>query len=541
MIPETSCMQCRESLIWYAAGQLTAAERDPIERHLATCADCRADLRQWRKAASSLTHDDDLPPDRDADTTWNQLLAQLPPSPQANRKIPVRGLTSMTFDSDDNDMIQTVTPIKTKGSPPRFRRAFLAPVATIVLVALSIAVFGIVLSHQHNNGTHPATNPTPLPATDPNHPSVIAPKPQNLHMPVPAGSTISSISMLTANDGWAAGYIPPTGGSPGQNTGASSIRSFFVHFHNGVWTLAPDSFPVGSIVDSLVMISPNEGWAVGYTDGTNGGTAFKPRVWHFTGGHWQLTTIPVLPEDGSISVDAIYAPTPDFVWISASPHYDVKNATVTQQQVFLAYHAGTWTKITAPAGSTGSLVSPDEGWAEQQAGGLKSSASTAHFLHYQHGTWTDVMQVSGQAESVKMLSAQDGWAMVQRTGTSVYYHFTGNTWQPVTLPSLQNLQEEDFFPIAPDEVWLVGWNAGSAKGNASSTTVTEFVNHNQAQVLPLPQPYDGVTQITTDGNGGSWAVVDHPVQHHPVQQGTLVPDAIVYDLHGVWTIYGIGG
>jgi hypothetical protein len=409
-------------------------------------------------------------------------------------------------------------------------RSVIPIAAAVVLVALSAVVFTVMRPyHPNNTGATP-----PTAAAAPYHPSVIAPKPQNLHLPVPSGSTINALSMATADDGWAAGgYLQSTGGSSDQYTEAANIRCFFIHFHDGVWSLAPDTFPSGDIVESLVMISPNDGWAAGftYTPDSSG----KPLIWHFTGGHWQLTTIPVLPEENYLIPEFVAAPTPDFVWISVL-QYAPKTAATTgmPQQLFLIYHAGTWAKIFAHAGSTGSLVSPEEGWVLQQVGFPLSSTSTVHFLHYQQGTWTDVMQVSGLAISVTMLSAQDGWAMVvpmngsELAENNRYYHYTGTSWQQATLRGPEDFQPGVYFPIAPDEVWLAGRNSAASK--------TEWVYHGQAQILPLPQPYDQTVQITADGDGGVWAIASHPTN-----QGHQGPDVILYDLHGVWTIYGIGG
>ncbi len=182
--------------------------------------------------------------------------------------------------------------------------------------------------------------------------------------------------------------------------------------------------------------------------------------------------------------------------------------------------------VSVPSGAVASLVSPDEGWAEQQVG----SASTVHFLHYQQGTWTDVMQVPGAVQDIKMLSPQEGWAIVRPTSASgptgstpsPYYHFTGRIWQQVTLPDPQDLQGAYVFPTAPDAAWF------AAEGFSNKTV---FVTHGQAQMLPLPQPFTRTVQITGDGEGGVWALV---------YVGSQPQSAILYDVRGAWTIYGLG-
>lgn len=55
-----------ELLPLYAAGRLEEAERQTVERHLATCADCQADVALWRAVATEIVVADQAlsaPPD----------------------------------------------------------------------------------------------------------------------------------------------------------------------------------------------------------------------------------------------------------------------------------------------------------------------------------------------------------------------------------------------------------------------------------------------------------------------------------------------
>jgi hypothetical protein len=49
-----------ERLPWYAAGRLSTGERDELEKHLAGCAACRADLDLWQRVAGSIRASDSL-------------------------------------------------------------------------------------------------------------------------------------------------------------------------------------------------------------------------------------------------------------------------------------------------------------------------------------------------------------------------------------------------------------------------------------------------------------------------------------------------
>ena len=160
---ELNCAAYRDDLLWYAAGQLSGARRAAIAEHLATCADCRAEVAQWRNVATAIHRDATTAaaPPTTSQATWANIQAHLPPQPQLNGSAPIRGVIHMEFEND----AQRVTPIKTRQSeqqstPQHIR--WLAAVATVLVVVLGIAVFGVLHGRTTSSSTwHPHWQRTP--------------------------------------------------------------------------------------------------------------------------------------------------------------------------------------------------------------------------------------------------------------------------------------------------------------------------------------------------------------------------------------------
>jgi hypothetical protein len=82
------------------------------------------------------------------------------------------------------------------------------------------------------------------------------------------------ISMVSANEGWAAG------------------RGIW-HYCDGEWSQAVSVEELGGTLETLSMLSPSEGWAVGFV------------IWHYSKGQWSAVKSPV-PLDAPAEATAPY-------------------------------------------------------------------------------------------------------------------------------------------------------------------------------------------------------------------------------------------
>jgi hypothetical protein len=154
-----TCDACRDLLPWYAAQLLSKGEHDRVERHLATCKECRAELAAWQQIASA-TNDDlsrVMPSVTTADA-WKQLQEHITPDPSANGRR--RGDRFMEF-GDQSELIKTGT------RPPhpsaQARRMIIAAGATLFVILLSVISFWHFAPtfRPGSNGIDPKVSATP--------------------------------------------------------------------------------------------------------------------------------------------------------------------------------------------------------------------------------------------------------------------------------------------------------------------------------------------------------------------------------------------
>src|SRR5215467_8675170 len=126
-------------------------------------------------------------------------------------------------------------------------------------------------------------------------------------MTVPARkfSALASVSADSANDAWAVGRTPGSGGA---------IKDLALHWNGTAWAHvrvpSPGKAPV---VDNLVSVSadtPSDAWAVGFFS-TIGGTSTSALALHWTGTAWSQVAI---PNASQVTLNAVTAKSPTDAW-----------------------------------------------------------------------------------------------------------------------------------------------------------------------------------------------------------------------------------
>jgi hypothetical protein len=265
---------------------------------------------------------------------------------------------------------------------------------------------------------------------------------------------INSISMVSREDGWAAGYggllhysagrwnpvtLPASPATPTPN-GPQYANSFqtiemvaadegwaagngvFYHYHGGAW--APVSIPVSaaqySIFD-LSMRGADEGWAVGEQFDAQDNRSIL--ALHYAGGRWTA-----INPGARGTLTGVAAAAPGEAWAVGAVDPAVGPGMIPH------YAAGQWTRAPSPTTNIldrVAMLSPSEGWA------VGDGAVT---LRYTGGAWTKVgAGIHGvRLNALALTSASDGWA----TGASVtgdgavLLHYTRGAWTPYPMESL---------------------------------------------------------------------------------------------------------
>jgi hypothetical protein len=292
---------------------------------------------------------------------------------------------------------------------------------------------------------------------------------------------LMSIAMVSSTEGWAVGdfqggqaegvphgviwhyydgrwtqaaqladeYLNGVAALPDGEAWAVGSDNTILHEQGGNWTLVHRDLPdVASVLTQVAMVSPTEGWAVGYSSAPNqsGGT-----IWHWSQGKW--VQIPYM--------------TRTFLWhISTLP--DGEAWTVGNGGILHEYR-GTWSQI-ADVSQYGIndvfMLSPTEGW-----------ATGDHLLHFQHGTWTLFSQTAPfiSPYRIAMSSSHYGWGIINDR----VLHYTQGTWQQVDISIsayLHNINDITMVPGDPSEGWMVGAGAISDTNTLPPPTILHMKN-----------------------------------------------------------------
>jgi hypothetical protein len=223
---------------------------------------------------------------------------------------------------------------------------------------------------------------------------------------------LNSVSMVSPTEGWAVGsywkYDSKTTNTIGEN------YALFDHYQDGTWTAsivdintsAQDGDSTGLL--SVSMDSPTDGWAVG------NGADNAPLLFHYDGHAWSRETPPA-DVFGLLSVQML-SPTngwavgvgPGKIYDGPILHYDgTAWQVVAREKPYTSFEFGDI-----------SFVSPNDGWATGFAFQNAHITATTYLpiygiiYHNRNGTWEqDASFLNFSPTAISMLPNGDGWVV----------------------------------------------------------------------------------------------------------------------------------
>jgi hypothetical protein len=230
------------------------------------------------------------------------------------------------------------------------------------------------------------------------------------------------LDMLSPTEGWAVGY-----------------RGTILHWQGDHWDppVAGSGFP-GDVIEASPMTSGDyEAWAEGH-DG---------EAYHWIGGAWQIVPAP-WPSDMRVEDIAIVSPGDS--WAIAAESDGSSN--------FLHWDGAQWLATTQPSDNVHltdlDMVSASDGWAV----GSNLETLQPAMVRWNGAAWTPVpVQVAqGRLTVIEMLSEDEGWIGGQLWGDGVaaqplLLRWDGVSWTPVPVPNPSGY-----------EVWFVALDFASA-------------------------------------------------------------------------------
>ncbi len=430
------------------------------------------------------------------------------PSMPSERTTVVRNVNE-TNDVNDSQWTRLEMPTRARKGMQRMR-VLLGTAAAVLIVALLAGMFILQTRGTHNqitigHGNGPAASGACTPA------NIKAQLPANtqlsdLTMVSPdEGWAVGSVSSTVSSSG--GGAVTPT---PSQQS-PESARALILHFHNCTWTPVATNYP-GARLSSISMDSANDGWAVGdtlgkplalhYTNGawtsvmlseqstlqgnygevrmrssdegwivvesTNGQQGnISSGLLHLAYGHWSTVNVPLKLVADVLPVGQGEA------WVAG----DTSVSPLTP--ALYHYQAGQWTSVTLPPGvfiDRLRMDSPTDIWASAHAVvplNSEGAQSAAVALHYDGTNWAQVnLGEGGKAQLVQSFGASAAWAFnLERTDAgetiSRMQYGGGNTWQTVKLPVADLLEVSSLVRVAPDEYWAIGHYVARTTGDVT--------------------------------------------------------------------------
>lgn len=546
MTPDLTCAACRERLPWRAADLLAPDDRAAVERHLATCADCQREATLWSGVATALADEERrIPPDARADDAWLALRDRLPrrsPLAVAQRADRRKG-SLVDLNADPTTPPSAPSAPSIGGRPPqRPARSALALPAAVLLVALIVALFGLFGAQLRRGKTSAVTGSgTPTPTSC---------APGALRASLPAHATIRDISMTSAREGWAVGWI-----SDGTETQATPPKTLLMRFEDCQWRPVGDSIPAAQLL-SVSMTSAADGWALGATVtdfSVSQGNGVTQHEWigatmfalHDVNGVWQRVSLPTAAQSVSGKVRMTTSGDGWMLIDSGKSHTNPYSATYAY--TLLHYQDGAWTPTPLTFDTSGSLIlwnlaamTPNDCWI---VGYGPDAGDTFAVAHYHDGAWTtwtgSQLGVNYSAlYGITMMAPDDVWiagsypyqdASGDHAGP-LALHYDGAHWTRANIGDFTDQSNNHAImtiaAASPTEVWAFpdtlgyidrdyhlaressgAWTWTTAPLLITSVSSVVFVSPTEGFAAAVTPTGPGYESVLLHYDNGSWSVI----------------------------------
>ena len=510
--PGPDCASFADLLPLLGVSELEEQKAARLQTHLAACAYCQAQQAIYDhidivlRNAFAMPATFSLSPEDMMTLTNHEEQRSEPPAPAA--------------------------PAPLKSPPSRHTRRFVSLLSAIAAVLVVIVVVaGIVASRSSLPRVGASAHPGTASAT-----SASTPVAQQTPYALGANDILQAVQMFSPGEGWA------VGGAFTENAQHAGIFSaLMLHYLDGQWqrVAAPTNAELGlqdAEVLNVSMISPDEGWAVGWGDKPSSASAaglFLPDlssaaatspysgpggslpvglILHYSAGKW--TSVSIIPDAELWSVRML---SPTDGWAAGGGGWGTEQGATTS--ILLHYDGSTWTPAQVPnvGGITSLVASATEGWA----------TGTDTILHYDGTQWSVFQHLQG-VSGLSMGSPMDGWAFGfvnhPNNYTSSYnevWHYDGSQWVQGSLPSTVNYDTE-IIGLCMDSA-SDGWAVGFGNGNKGEKRYALYLHYTNGQWTQVQGPgADNLTNVFMLSANEGWAVGVGSIMHY---------------LNGSWTVY----
>jgi hypothetical protein len=275
-------------------------------------------------------------------------------------------------------------------------------------------------------------------------------------------------------------------------------------------TVRPTGVDLSHVVlNSISMVSQNEGWAVGVTRlhspsaQDNSPEYGDPAILHYSQGYWRPVPLP-LDIKSPIGCRANGSDCP----------------AITLRSI--------------------SMVSATDGWAVGNSV-LPPNADGITFgvvLHYTGGRWVFDRLLGSELSSVFMRTASDGWMVSEGSSrgsdsNTPVFHYNGNAWTPVNDPAFTSVLPQTIVALSATNVWLDGtdFSGRGFDGDAPEVILHYDGSRWSRQSTDLANARIYGLALVSPGEGWAVGSLSGGTGPHPVHPAKALVERYV---HGKW-------
>ena len=248
--------------------------------------------------------------------------------------------------------------------------------------------------------------------------------------PGTGGSYLEAVTAISANDIWAVGFYRQTTGSAPQ--------TLTIHYNGTSWTQATSASPgaAENYLYGVAMVSPLNGWAVGYTADT--ANLYKTLTLHWDGHQWTQVASPT-PFLSVAGLRGVVVVSSSEVW-AVGVQADI---SLTLRMYAIKWNGSSWSPTTTPTTSgcvlaAVSIASGSNLWA---VGGCQTTTYQTAIIKWNGSAWSTVASPSpGTGDNllggVVSVSANDAYAVGGYDDTggpaqTLALHWDGAAWTQI--------------------------------------------------------------------------------------------------------------
>ncbi|HMD89019.1 MAG TPA: hypothetical protein VKF38_07640 [Anaerolineaceae bacterium] len=280
------------------------------------------------------------------------------------------------------------------------------------------------------------------------------------------GNTLNAVSVVSANDVWAAGFSPAPSGQP-----LYICQSLVENWNGSQWSVISSPNPTGMPdveLNGVAAISASDIWAVGHSSDLVH-IPYQTLTEHWNGSSWSIISS---PSPGTYNGNDLYA-------VAAVSTNDV------------------WAVGWYQSGQTG------------QIGGALT-------LHWDGTSWTVVPNPGTTTlYAIKAVSSNDVWAF----GVQVILHWNGSNWSNVSFPLLPGSGNTYYFRGASgtsaNDIWAVGFRQWPYNEGYLNAPITyHWDGTSWSLVYNAGTPYQYLWAVSALAPNDVWAVGDNGQMQH---------------------------